>query len=475
MFYDKNYALAKPRRKRVLLSGFKGFDETKASRNLPCDYVDCAYNFKFKNGILINPLGISALEVDETAIPPIPSVEGKKRLFVTKADLDGQLKTAFALSHRGGLEYTVCGESQWKHIETDGIFDVGVNYLYEDKDLLLLSGEKGLKALADGELVDVQADARILDMCVHYERIYAVVEGKRNSLKFSDDFDPYNWNVSLEEGGYINFDGSLGSVNTVKSFENYLYIFCDYGIYRLTAFADQTQFSMKKVYASGGKIFADSVKECGEYIAFASQDGIYLFDGYAVTKINVGVDGLFDGGFKDASACYAHGRYIMSFTDEKECDYGVFSQSRANNTILILDIAEKSVEFMRGISLYDLKTVGAYGEGKVIGLSQDCDAPVQLDGSGLYFGAPYQKYWQSGEIDFDRPSIFKVVRAVEYSTCCQYVLGIMANGERREFILSPTENRVNLYVKSDKFVFYIRSDNMREEIRPPILEIDFLQ
>ena len=312
-------------------------------------------------------------------------------------------------------------------------------------------------------------------MCVHYERIYAVVEGKRNSLRFSDDFDPYNWNVSLEEGGYINFDGSLGSVNTVKSFENYLYIFCDYGIYRLTAFADQTQFSMKKVYASGGKIFADSVKECGEYIAFASQDGIYLFDGYAVTKINVGVDGLFDGGFKDASACYAHGRYIMSFTDEKECDYGVFSQSRANNTVLILDIAEKSVEFMRGISLYDLKTVGAYGEGKVIGLSQDCVSPVQLDGSGLYFGAPYQKYWQSGEIDFDRPSIFKVVRAVEYSACCQYVLGIMANGERREFILSPTENRVNLYVKSDKFVFYIRSDNMREEIRPPILEIDFLQ
>ena len=46
-----------------------------------------------------------------TAIPPIPSVEGKKRLFVTKADLDGQLKTAFALSHRGGLEYTVCGET----------------------------------------------------------------------------------------------------------------------------------------------------------------------------------------------------------------------------------------------------------------------------------------------------------------------------------------------------------------------------
>ena len=46
--------------------------------------------------------------------------------------------------------------------------------------------------------------------------------------------------MSLEEGGYIDFDGSLGNVNAVKSFDNYLYVFCDFGIYRLTAYADQT-------------------------------------------------------------------------------------------------------------------------------------------------------------------------------------------------------------------------------------------
>ena len=35
MFYDKNYALAKPERRRVALSNFKGYDETKVWRNLP--------------------------------------------------------------------------------------------------------------------------------------------------------------------------------------------------------------------------------------------------------------------------------------------------------------------------------------------------------------------------------------------------------------------------------------------------------
>ncbi|MDE7192241.1 MAG: hypothetical protein K2O35_07225 [Clostridia bacterium] len=475
MFYDKDYALAKPERKRVALSGFKGYDETKVSRNLPCDYVDCVYNYKFKNGRLVDPYGISALEFDGETIPPIPDGSGKCKLFITKAQKDGKLKSRLVLSRSSGLEYLTVGDGEWTHIDATGIFDVGVNYLYGDSDLLLLSGESGLKALSGDELVDIKNDMRILDMCVHYERIYAVVEGARNSLWFSDDFDPFNWNVSLDEGGYIDFDGSLGGVNAVRSFDNYLYVFCDFGIYRLTAYADQTQFAMKKVYTSGGRIFASSITECGEYVAFAGEDGIYLFDGYDVSRYSVKTNDLLQSGFKDVSACYAHHKYILSFTNDANCDYGIFSRRRDNNVVMMFDLTDKSVDFMRGVSLFDIKTVGAYGDGKIIGLSADCLSPVQLDGSGLYLGMPYQKYWQSGEIDFDRPATLKVVRSVEYSADSQYVLGIVVGGERREFILSPQENRQSIYVKSDKFVFYIRSDGVNENIRPPIIEVDFLK
>lgn len=475
MFYDKNYALAKPERRRVALSNFKGYDETKVSRNLPCDYVDCVYNFKFKNGRLVNPYGISALEYDGEVIPPIPDGLGECKLFITNAQKEGKIKSRLVLSHGGGLEYLTAGDGAWTHVDAQSVFNVGVNYLYQDDDLLLLSGESGLKALSGDVLVDIKSDMRILDMCVHYERIFAVVEGVRNSLWFSDDFNPFNWNVSLDEGGFIEFDGSLGGVNAVRSFDNYLYVFCDFGIYRLTAYADQTQFTMKKVYASGGRIFSNSITECGEYIAFAGEDGIYLFDGYDVSRYSVKTNDLLQKGFKDVSACYAHHKYILSFTNDADCDYGIFSQRRNNNVLMIFDLTDKSVDFMRGVSFFDVKTVGAYGDGKIIGLSADCNSPVQLDGSGLYLGAPYQKYWQSGEIDFDRPAALKVVRSVEYGADGQYALGIIANGERTEFLLSPLENRKSIYVKSDKFVFYIRSDGVNDNIRPPILEIDFLK
>lgn len=475
MFYNKDYALTKPERKRVVLSNFKGYDETKISRNLPCDYVDCVYNYKFKNSRLVNPYGISVLEFDGESIPPIPDGIFDCKLFITNAQKDGKIKSRLVLSHKNGLEYLTVGDEEWTHIDCEGIFDVGVNYLYDDVDLLLLSGENGLKALSGDGLVNIKDDAGVLDMCVHYERIYAVVEGVRNSLWFSDDFDPFNWNVSLDEGGYIDFDGSLGNVNAIKSFDNYLYVFCDFGIYRLTAYADQTQFTMKNVYASSGQIFAKSITSCGDRVAFASEDGIYLFDGYDVTRYSVKTNDLLQSGFKNVSACYAHHKYVLSFTNDMDCDYGIFSKRRENNVVMLFDLTDKSVDFMRGISLYDIKTVGAYGDGKIIGLSKDCASPVQLDESGLYLGAPYQKYWQSPEIDFGRPAALKVVRGIDYSTDGQFVFGVLANGERREFILSPWENRHSVYVKADKFVFYIRSDNVSENIRPPILEVDFLK
>lgn len=153
----------------------------------------------------------------------------------------------------------------------------------------------------------------------------------------------------------------------------------------------------------------------------------------------------------------------------------MFTKQQRNNTMLIFDLTDKSVNLMRGVSLYDLKALGTSQCGRIIGLSDDASSPVELDSSGLYLSSPYQKYWKSGIIDFRRPSQIKVIRSVEYSIDGQVTFGILANGERREFILSPRENFQSIYVKADKFVFYIRADNAKENVRPLTLEVDFLK
>ena len=130
---------------------------------------------------------------------------------------------------------------------------------------------------------------------------------------------------------------------------------------------------------------------------------------------------------------------------------------------------------MRGVSFFNLTNLNTRDYGKVIGLSEDCAFLAELDKGGLYFDAPFLKYWESGEIDFDRPSEQKVLRAIEYNTEYQYILGVMAGEERYEFLLSPDEKRRNLYIRSDAFRFYIKSDNVRDVIKPPALVVDFLK
>ena len=109
MFYDKDYALAKPKRKTVALSGFKGYDETKTSADLPCDYVDTVYNYRFKNGRLVNPYGINELDVNGKGAPALSEdLKAKdKRLFCTKTQADGKLVSTLVLTYENGVDYAL--------------------------------------------------------------------------------------------------------------------------------------------------------------------------------------------------------------------------------------------------------------------------------------------------------------------------------------------------------------------------------
>ena len=475
MFYEKKYSIRQPDRKKIALSNFAGYDENKKSRTLPCDYVDCVYNYRFKNNKLVNPYGVSEFKIGDYVFPPTPQIIGKRGIFCTTMHVDGAPNFAILISHEGGIDYCVEGDSEWRHISSKTkAYTCGTIYYINSEPCLFMAGEAGVEWFVNNKF-ETAIKKRAIDICVHYERLFIVVEDKHNSVWFSQSGNPMEWDHEIDKGGYINFDGTLGEVNTIKSFNNYLYIFCDYGIYRLTAYADQTQFVLKKIYTSSGRIFADSVTVCGEYIAFAGEDGIFLFDGYDVSRYTTKINDLILGGFEDISACYSHHKYILSFTNHTQTDYGVFNTERDSNMLLVFDIADKSVNIMRGVSLKHLRALSEKNYSKVIAISDDCDKFVQLDESGLYLGKPLLKYWQSGEIDFGNPAQTKLIRSVEYSAKGEYYLGIICNGERNEFLLSPKENKRSLYIKAKEFKFYIRSDNSCEEIYPPTLTVDFLK
>lgn len=474
MFYEKTYRMKKPERKRVPLSNFAGYDENKISRTLPCDYVGRVYNFGFDNNKLVDPYGVSEFVIGGYAFPAPPKVQGKKGIFCATMRVDDAARFAIMISHSGGAELCVEGDTQWRHLDTAGGYSCSAIYYVTNEPCLFIGGENGIKWFVDNGFT-AALNKPVTDMCVHYERMFAIVKGTPNSVWFSKSGNALVWEHAIDKGGYIDFDGTLGEVNAIKSFNNYLYIFCDYGIYRLTAYGDQSQFNLKKIYTASGRIFAPSVTVCGEYIAFAGEDGIFLFDGYDVSRYTGKVNKLISSGLEDLSACYWRNKYFLSFTDRSAADFGVYDKELSNNTLLILDMTDKSVSVMRGISLKHLCAVNEKDYDKVVAVSDDSGGFVQIDESGLYLGKPMLKYWESGEVDFDCPAREKILRSVEYSTKSGYTLGIIYGKERREFYLSPRENFKSLNVKGKEFKFYIKSDNYSDEIYPPIFVADILR
>lgn len=123
----------------------------------------------------------------------------------------------------------------------------GVSYNYKSNDVLLMSSsDDGLFIVNDSTVTYCTNAPKFTSIAVHNERVFGTVNGVSNQVWFSDDFDPANWKVSQTEAGYISFADDLGKAIKVVSFLNYLYVFRDYGIFRLTAYGDQNDFIMKR-------------------------------------------------------------------------------------------------------------------------------------------------------------------------------------------------------------------------------------
>ena len=87
-------------------------------------------------------------------------------------------------------------------------------------------------------------------MCLHYERLFAVVGGERNRLAFSANLEPTDWTEDLSSGGFIEMQDERGGLNRVISYNDYIYVFRDFGVARVSAYGDQTDFSVSQLFIS---------------------------------------------------------------------------------------------------------------------------------------------------------------------------------------------------------------------------------
>ena len=485
MFYKKNLLLKNSSNLKVKLSNFASGLNTEVDENcLPFKYAKECYNYDFSRGNLQTGLGFEKLtflkyndssverelifdeditEVNKVWLYPYYNNHTKVKDHLLVASCDDKVFYC----------QIICIDPYIYPITNNVSFTSVPNAIYYNLDgedvMLLTSATDGMLVYHPQYVNELDSDApKISSMCRHYERIFAIEEGKRTKLVFSDNLDPTNWNVGLNEAGYIDLADERGGLEKVVSFNDYVYIFKEYGISRLSAYGDQTQFSITNLFVSSGKIYGNSVCVCGNRIMFLSKDGIYAFDGYSTTKLSLNVESLFrDVDNDNCCSAYFNGKYYLGlkldFNDNELVGCESYSDGFVNNALIEIDLKTGDLNITRGV---DLKSICAIEYEKVKKLvcafnGEHKGKLGQLTHTGTIFGQPLTKKWLSSYTNLGYPKKKKKIKSVSLISKkpCKLILKTDLGESKYDVAGSDKTNLIITHNEGEMFQFGIESDS----------------
>ena len=309
---------------------------------------------------------------------------------------------------------------------SDVTFDekpLAINYDYMDSDVMLFASKSGeLYYLNDTVLNRIEGAPKITSLCVHKERIFVTTDGEGTSLWFSDDFDPTNWVVSLNEAGFIDFQGEYGKLVKAVSFLDYVYVFRDYGISRVTAYGSQEDFSADTLFGRQGKIYGESVTDCGDFIIMLTTSGIYQFNGLDTVKILSEYDDMITG----VDNSLAKGIYVGNVFYLK---MKMNVNGKIEDVLLVYDTVKKSSYIARYLNLIDFSFFGG-SVNEAVCLIGTKKYPCMLSNSGTSILDPLVKEWISPFYDLGVNSKLKRLYKLSLYTLDKITLTIECDNKK---------------------------------------------
>lgn len=501
MFYQNSLLLKNKSTYKLSLSTFKNGINTEIEENsLPFKYAKVTYNYNFKRGALQTGHGFDDLYLPESnSENPVMrkvAVSGEytklnriwlfpyynhimnvrdHMLLLSQDD-----KVLFArIIEVNPYFYDVSYSGQTFESEPNAVY-----YNINGEDVMLVTSETdGMYVFSPTLEEEILDEPKIISICRHYERVFAIEEGKRNKLIFSANLDPTNWNVDIDEAGYIEIIDDRGRLEKVVSFNDYVYIFKEYGISRLSAYGDQTEFSLSSVFVTSGKIYANSVCVCGDRIMFLARDGIYSFNGYSATKLTLNIESLFEEHNDNCCSAYHNGKYYLGcklkYDDGEVIGCEGYSDGYVNNTLIEYDLKTGEINLTRGVDLKWLISIEYDTVNKLAALfnGEHKKKIGEMNDSGEVFGTPLKKIWTSSYSNLGYPGKIKKIEKFSLISKHECKIKIKTDVESETFEVKGKDSTTTIYpnLKGEMFQFSIESDGSDAHVACPEISIGISQ
>lgn len=470
---------------RTVRVGFKGIRHTTDESVLDWNYSPETYNFRVENGVLTGGTGFDAAQgftlntVTRHEFPALPDGVYVRNIFHYRRRSEGLYDDRIVIgASTGELYYTsVFAHDTWHAIEGYKMSDdaCAVCYNYGGRDVLLMcSSNSSFAVLDDNQVKEILTAPRFSSVTVHNERVYGTINGERNQIWFSDDFNPENWNVSGDEAGYISFSDECGDALATVSFLGYLYIFREHGIYRLTAYGDQSEFFLKKLFTATGMIYKSTITLCGDRIMFLTDEGVYAFDGYDAVPSVPELPKIWS--YLNCVGAYHDGAYWLAcLAPTGELPYSGFS----NNTLIRYDIEKGDMYVMAGHNFVTICAYRSHGATDLLCSIYTSDGICRLGSvsdSGRIFGTATTKIYRTPFNDLSTTA-FKTIRDVTLTTEYALELRVRTDEHTYSYSLAPSDRPQTVFVgKSGRRVgIELRSSTGKCKITQPVVRMDIMR
>ncbi len=505
--------------KTVDISGFEAKMNLDESRYAVGESCRASFNTRVDNGILRQGQGIKKLSLPLFRDDPsyqfrMEEQEFKFRklwhysyyseynheqeyLMIAYGE-DGKLYFSSIFDHAGTfINFVNTAHSMPSAINFTVEEDSVIGFAFEDSPLLVW--------YCDDDVYEVEDAPNFRSICLHGDRLFAIDATKDNVVRYSSNKNPLDWIknvVSGDDADKIELNDYKGNLRNLVSFKDGVYVFMDYAIAKISAYAGVDGYFSTTIYNSGSKIYANTACVCGENMYFLCQDGLYYTDGIDVVKADIKFTRLFSSEQNDANTCFFKNKLYIAcrldfdrvdennLANEVEIDdllpqvqtqslvqntESLLEEGYINNAIIEYNTLDGTYSIVKGIDACSMLAVNDLTVAKVI---------IAVRGKKfLYEFRPLvcefddeetECSWESGTITLDSIDKDKILKEIYVSTLFDVQIEIKSDKGKRVLKVEKGENASRVIVNLPGKEFKVKILNVGGKMFVEKLQMRFL-
>ncbi len=470
MLYLNKHAPAKAKTKEVSISFAQKdtlADDPKEGKG------ELVYNITINRGALKSGLGFEKLassldteDLDDEVVLPLRGTQVKAIDQLCWHDKSGGITYYFVFYYNN--EGLICydelfAERILTHIIQNDFTDIPTTFPYMSNGIehLVFSGKGTTLLIGNAGYRNLENVPGMLSCVSHYGMFFGIKIGTPPKLIYSSVTDLTKWDDTLVKN--LDFTDARGDLTRLVSFNDYVYIFRNFGITQLSKYSQDEEFSISHMYQACSYINPNTICQFRDAVYFVEDCTLKVFNGNSVKDIEVKNFKYMKGVTNTAlfGTCYK-GKYYLAcrcdFGDDEVVGCEGYTAGYTNNALISYDLTTGEEEILRGVDIKQIMNFVSPFKCKLLACfrNQHIDKIGQLTSDGKLFGQVLKSKFESTYTDFGAKSARKTLTKITYKCNGKVACKIICDGQEKTFTLEGNgvmkTKRLSMTGREFKFV-----------------------